>query len=768
MLISQLSKYKQWVIHHTDKVPLRVWDGLKASPTNAADWCDFATAQAFVQQYPQYGLGFVLTSNDPFTVIDLDTYKIDQNENLTPEQRASIKSNHAEIFKAFDTYTELSPSGGGVHIWCVGKVDSRKFDAQYLEVYSTERYMTVTFKPVNTNSVEDRQVLLNDLIASIDAAQPRHINTGSSVNLPQTLTDDDVCQRAANAENGELFKQLYRGEWQGLYPSQSEADLTFCNIVAFYTDNQEQVGRIYWSSPLFLNSPKRKRKLKRNYLFDEKYGLVKKAFDQKIPQPDFKGIAETWDKVKILEALPDVEDIFEYVPDKMAPAAEQWQRPVGLLGDISEYIYQSAVLPNIEVALAGAITFMAGICGRSFNTITGTGLNQYVVLLAQTGQGKEAAARGISRLFKAVQRQVPAISSYAGPSEIASAQALLKYFAESNCFWSHKNEFGFWLQKMNSKYAKPNELTLKGMLLDLFHKSGHEDLLMGSIYSDKKNNAPLVKAPSLTLYGESTPEEFYKAVDEANITEGLISRLTLIPVPDVRPPYNAEAGQYAPPDGLVWRISGLVKRVEELSQTQTAHRVAETPEAAEYQLVYQKLCMDRVWANREEVTAKIWQRAHIRLLRLGALIAVGVNPDNPLVERSHYEWAKKIIDYGAMALKKRFESGEVGEENFQLEQRRDLKKFLKKYGTMNFSDSMAKSYRITFDMWKAKAIPYAAIYQRVQGYASFRKDRNISTALYNVIREFESAGYLIKVDAATAKSWGKSGNVWCVTGDIGE
>ncbi len=773
MLISQLSQYKQWVIHAPDKVPLRVWDGLPASPTNASDWCDYESARAFVQQFPQYGLGFVLTEADPFTVIDLDTYKIDLNDKLTPDEKTRLKLAHSQVFERFNTYTELSPSGGGAHIWCVGVVESRKFDAQYMEVYSKERYMTVTFNHVHGSDIAERQDLLNDLINYIDEAQPRRINAGANVDLAQTLTDDQVCERAASASNGELFKALYRGEWQGKYPTQSEADLTFCNIVAFFTDNQEQVGRIYWSSPLFHNSPKKKRKAKRNYLFDEKYGLVKKSFDQKIAPVDLTALAAEWEKrltkaeakAEILEPLPDPAEL-EYKPDALAPAAEQWQQPVGLLGDIAQYIYQSAVLPNIEVALAGAITFMAGICGRSFNTCTGTGLNQYVVLLAGTGQGKEAAARGISRLYKAVLKQVPAVQAYAGPSEIASAQALLKFFAESNCFWSHKNEFGFWLQKMNSKYAKPNELTLKGMLLDLFHKSGHDDLLMGSIYSDKKNNAPSVKAPSLTLYGESTPEEFYKAVDEANIAEGLISRLTIIPVPDVRPPYNPDAAAYAPPDQLVWRLSGLVKRVEEIAQTQMCIRVPETEEANTYQLAYQKLCMDRVWANREDVTAKVWQRAHIRLLRLGALIAVGVNPDNPVVEVEHYQWAKKLIDYGVKALKMRFESGMVGEENYQVEQRRDLKRFLKRYAEMNYSDKAAKSYRVTIDMWKAKAIPYAAIYQQVQGYASFRKDRNISTALFNVMREFEAAGYIVKVDPATLQTWGKRGNVWCITGDI--
>ena len=762
MLIDELLPYRQWVTYRADKVPLRIVDGDLASSTNPADWTDYNTAAAFVAKYPEFGLGFVLTDNDPFTVIDLDSYRT---------KDPAILANHAEIFKAFsNTYVELSPSGGGAHIWCKGRVETRKFTEQYLEVYSTAHYMTVTGKPVVDLPTIDCQQLLDELVASIDVATNRRNNTGSTVDLAEVFTDNEIITKAAQASNGEMFKQLYQGNWQGLFPSQSEADLTLCNMIAFYTDNQRQVGRIFLNSPLLLTSPKRKRKERSDYLYHEKYGIVKKAFDQKIPPVDISAITAEWEhkqqQVAVLKPIDEPDAIEEYQPDSLAPAAEHWQKPTGLLGDIAEYIYSSAVLPNIEVALAGAITFMAGICGRSYNTTTGTGLNQYIVLLAGTGQGKEAAARGMSRLLKAVQRQVPGITQFAGPSEIASSQALLKFFAETNCFWSHKNEFGFWLQKMNHKYAKANELTLKAMLLDLYHKSGFEDILMGSIYSDKKNNAPMVKAPALTLFGESTPEEFYKAVDEANIAEGLISRLTMIPVPDVRPPYNPDAGGYAPPDALVWRIAGMVKRVLELEQVQQCLRVPETSEANEYQLKYQKLCMDRVWANRTDITSKIWQRAHIRLLRMGALLAVGNNPDNPCVTVQDYEWSKKLIDYGAIALKKRFESGMIGEGSAITEQRIDLKRFLVKYANEPWSDVLVKKYRVTFDMWQAKAIPFAAIYQRVACYTSFRKDPHPSLALNNVLREFEQAGYIVKADAMHCAEWKKRGAVYCVTGDI--
>lgn len=401
------------------------------------------------------------------------------------------------------------------------------------------------------------------------------------------------------------------------------------------------------------------------------------------------------DELELIEDSPiDDEDIDDSDDDI---EAQDWQRPDGLLGDITEYIYQSSIYPNIEVSITGAIVFMAGICGHSFNTHTATGLNQYVVLLAGTGQGKEGAARGISRLVKTVRRQFPAISDFMGPSTIASAPALLKYFQYSSSFWSHKGEFGFWLQKLNDKHANANDLTLKGMLLDLFHKSGHDDMVNGAIYSDKNNNVPTIDSPALTLYGDTTANEFFKAVDDRSIRDGLISRLLAVPVPRVKPTYCPNNPLYAPPEGLVNRISGLVKRVCELSYP---YIIPATPDALAFEMKCQKLWGDRAWKADRDPSYAIWNRAHIKLLRLGALIAVGVNPDNPVVEVSHYEWAKHLIDYGSVYVQKRFQSHRVGFdadfENIEVKQMETMRKRIKAYSQKPYNKSAFRVSEMEF------------------------------------------------------------------------
>ena len=48
------------------------------------------------------------------------------------------------------------------------------------------------------------------------------------------LTDEEVLEKARAAKNGSAFNKLFGGDWSD-YPSQSEADLAFCMILAFWT-----------------------------------------------------------------------------------------------------------------------------------------------------------------------------------------------------------------------------------------------------------------------------------------------------------------------------------------------------------------------------------------------------------------------------------------------------------------------------------------------------------------------------------------------------
>ena len=65
------------------------------------------------------------------------------------------------------------------------------------------------------------------------------------------LDDAEIIDKARACKSGSLFSMLYAGEWQGLYASQSSADVALCNQLAFWTGrNEAQIDRIFRTSGL--------------------------------------------------------------------------------------------------------------------------------------------------------------------------------------------------------------------------------------------------------------------------------------------------------------------------------------------------------------------------------------------------------------------------------------------------------------------------------------------------------------------------------------
>src|SRR5690606_11586532 len=140
---------------------------------------------------------------------------------------------------------------------------------------------------------------------------------------------------------------------------------------------------------------------------------------------------------------------------------------------------------------------------------------------------------------------------------IASGQALIRLLPDKPCFVSVWGEFGLFLQGMMK--SKPGDAmhTFKRVLLDIYNKSGITSYIKQAIYADKEKNTEMVQAPNVTFIGESTPEEFYRALDEDSIMDGFIPRLMLIEHKGDRPTLNDNAG-FAPPDALVRKVADLI------------------------------------------------------------------------------------------------------------------------------------------------------------------------------------------------------------------
>jgi putative DNA primase/helicase len=134
----ELKARPQWVVWKAtgdkpDKVPYSARSGRRASSTDLLTWSTFQEALEAYENGDYAGLGFVFSSADPYTGIDLDDCVAEDGE---------IAGWALEIVRYFDSYTELSAIGTGLHIIVRGNVPNRRKDE--VEVYSSKRFFSVT------------------------------------------------------------------------------------------------------------------------------------------------------------------------------------------------------------------------------------------------------------------------------------------------------------------------------------------------------------------------------------------------------------------------------------------------------------------------------------------------------------------------------------------------------------------------------------------------------------------------------------------------
>lgn len=264
----------QWLVwaHEWDakrgewaKVPRRADGKGNAASTKPETWASFNTAMAAYQSGNYAGIGFALTGDDPFILVDLD--------------KCQGEAWAVEIMDALDSYTEESPSGTGYHVIIDAKkpegmgCKGKHFHNNAVEVYESERYTTFTGQRLDQypSDVQPRQDALESACAPLlkgtkaktaptpvaPAVQPASADDATlldtmfrvckgSRELFSGLGGDDasgndqgLCNHLAFMTGSEparmdrLFRQsgLMRGKWDEMRGQQTYGDLTISTAI---------------------------------------------------------------------------------------------------------------------------------------------------------------------------------------------------------------------------------------------------------------------------------------------------------------------------------------------------------------------------------------------------------------------------------------------------------------------------------------------------------------------------------------------------------
>ena len=751
------------------KAPRKKGNAL-ASDTSPSDWMSFEQACAYAEQVGG-DIGYVLTEDDEFSCIDLDV-KDAKTHPTKPEvwTKQEDFDRYWRICQTFDSYTEMSTSGKGLHVWVMANIGMGcKRDG--VEVYSQERFIICTGNIVLNKPIREHQHLLSVMVGDMRAAQAARYDRIELTEETEEFTDTEIIERAINAGNADKFNALCKctscyvdagakihGTYTELgYGSQSEADLALMSIFTFYSRSNEQCKRLFRMTGLgkrdkatkndrYLNDTLRTIRSRQAVQERADASAVAMAADTLLQLQQEKRLREatllhvpgTAEPARTL--APAAASVAAMGP-QVAPVPEEglaW--PPGLAGQIAYYIYQSAPRPVKEVAIVSALGFLAGVCGKAF-CIPQSGLNLYIVLIARSAVGKEAMHSGISSLITAAANRQPPVMRFVDFSDFASGPALKKAVAANPSFVNVAGEWGHKLKRLAAEDGRDTPMNqLRHVMTDLYQKSGPASIVGGITYSNKDSNIASVAGVSYSMIGESTPGKFYESLTESMMEDGFMSRFLLVEYDGLRPPLNVNPLR-EPSKALGDAVADLCTHAMTLLDRQETVMVSRTNDAAMMMEKFEKECDAQINGTNDEMWRQMWNRASLKMMRVSSLLAVAQNWLNPVIEEEHINWALAMIRKDITIMSKRIESGDIGMNDDSRE--RKIVKMLKEY----LEAPIASSYGIPEELRKNSIIPRKFLQIRTARQVAFNSHRaGANTALDHTLRSMCDSGYIMEVD----------------------
>jgi hypothetical protein len=175
------------------------------------------------------------------------------------------------LVRKVDTYTELSPSGTGLHVLFYGELSDKLRDRTaisgeteaHLEAYDSDRYFTFTGRKLADapETVQPREGIAQALHRAWfnerdddTASSKDHVDGTNAEPMESGLTEEDARVLAHIRACDDTFQPLWEGRISG-YPSHSEADMALISKLSYHcrkngSTDRKQVVRLFEASGL--------------------------------------------------------------------------------------------------------------------------------------------------------------------------------------------------------------------------------------------------------------------------------------------------------------------------------------------------------------------------------------------------------------------------------------------------------------------------------------------------------------------------------------
>ena len=178
----ELKDLPQWVcVRKGSKIPMQA-DGGCASSSDPDTWCGYDIAKSAVERGAYDSLGFVFRDNG-IVGIDCD---------IGFGEDGFLSETAIDLMRTCRSYTELSRSGRGIHIYLKGNLPFKgKNNRAGVEIYKSARYFIVTGEKLIYGALSENQAAIDAVLQKYfrDSGESERESEGESKNTPENKVD---------------------------------------------------------------------------------------------------------------------------------------------------------------------------------------------------------------------------------------------------------------------------------------------------------------------------------------------------------------------------------------------------------------------------------------------------------------------------------------------------------------------------------------------------------------------------------------------------
>jgi len=199
--------------------------------------------------------------------------------------------------------------------------------------------------------------------------------------------------------------------------------------------------------------------------------------------------------------------------------AKKLDPPPGLVGEIAEWINDTARKKQPVLALGASLAYVGALASKRYQAIDTTRPNLYCIGVGVSGCGKEHARSQIKRLTHAANAE-----KLLGGEEVTSDAAIeMELFNNDGRLLYMWDEIGHMFGAMKSNKASSSAQKIIPMLMRMFTSSS--SVYGGKSYASKEDARRIIDQPHVCLYGTTVPGRLFEGMDSSEMSDGWLGRV---------------------------------------------------------------------------------------------------------------------------------------------------------------------------------------------------------------------------------------------------